>query len=73
MSGFQYFDRFRQFAETSEVLRSEKPGRENDLERILSYNVGMALHDVYAASQIYEFFENVESIDTIGPQERYWL
>lgn len=73
VSGFQYFDRFRQFAETSEVLRSEKPGRENDLERILSYNVGMALHDVYAASQIYEFFENVESIDTIGPQERYWL
>ena len=73
VKGFRYFDRFRFFAETSEVLRGEKPGRESREERILSYNVGMSLHDVYAASKLYCYFaEDGEQI-TLGPTERYWL
>ena len=73
VKGFRYFDRFRFFAETSEVLRGEKPGRESREERILSYNVGMSLHDVYAASKLYRYFaEDGEQI-TLGPTERYWL
>ena len=73
VKGFQYFDRFRYFAETSEVLRGEKAGRESDKERILSYNVGMSLHDVYAAAKIYSRFGTVESMGALGPEGRYWL
>lgn len=73
VKGFQYFDRFKFFAETSEVLRGEKPGRESAKERILSYNVGMSLHDVYAASKLYPYFADTNEQAVLGPTERYWL
>lgn len=52
VKGFKYFSQFRQFAELSEVLNGSKPGRESDEERILSYNIGLAIHDAYFASNI---------------------
>lgn len=76
VKGFEYFDCFRYFAETSEVLRGEKSGRENPRERILSYNVGMSLHDVYAAARIYRIFcEQGKTVDmqALSPSDRYWL
>ena len=60
VKGFKYFDQFKYFAETSEVLRGEKKSRESAKERILSYNVGMSVHDVFAANQIYRFFADTE-------------
>lgn len=74
VKGFQYFDRFKYFAETSEVLRGEKAGRENADERILSYNVGMSLHDIYSALQIYKRMNTpCLEIEKLAPKSRYWL
>ena len=50
--GFQYFNEFKSFAEIGEVLMGEKPGRESHTERIISYNYGLGLHDVYWAHKI---------------------
>lgn len=52
---FQYFPYFKDFCELSEVLSSKKPGRKSKKERILSYNIGLGLHDVFYASQIYDW------------------
>lgn len=52
ISGFQYFKEFRSFNEFSRVLLGDVPGRENDNERIIAYNIGLGLHDVYYAAQI---------------------
>ena len=74
VSGFQYFKEFKSFAETSEVLRGENPGREHDDESILAYYVGMSLHDIYAAAMLYKMFDHVEEEKlTMGPTKRYWL
>lgn len=54
VDGFKYFDRFRQFDELSNVLLGKNAGRESDTERILSYNIGISLHDVYFASKVYD-------------------
>lgn len=54
VSNFQYFKQFRSFGEIGEVLRKENPGRENDEERILSYNIGLGLHDIFYAHKILE-------------------
>lgn len=51
---FRYFDKFRYFAELQDVISEKKSGRENDEERILSYNIGLAIHDVVFASKLYE-------------------
>ena len=51
---FKYFSRFRQYAELKEVLEGKIIGRADDEERIISYNYGMALHDIVFATKIYE-------------------
>ena len=50
---FKYFSQFRQYDELHHVLQGKNPGRTNDEERILSYNYGLGLHDVFFASNIY--------------------
>lgn len=39
-------------AELGEVVVGKKPGRENSTERILNFNFGMAIHDVYMATEV---------------------
>ena len=55
VKGFRYFNEFREFHQIEEVLKGEVTGRANDTERILSYNIGLGLHDVLYASRIYDF------------------
>lgn len=55
--GFRYFDRFRRFGELGDVLAGTIPGRESDDERILSYNIGIALHDVLFGAKIERRFD----------------
>ncbi|MCC8070865.1 MAG: ornithine cyclodeaminase [Clostridium sp.] len=54
IKGFQYFDQFKAFDELGEVLRGEKQGRTSSEERIIAYNYGLALHDVYFAAKLYK-------------------
>jgi len=51
---FKYFNQFHEYDEIHHVLQGKNPGRTNDDERILSYNYGIALHDIVFASKIYE-------------------
>ena len=51
---FKYFSSFKAFYEFGDVLAGQCKGRESNDERILSYNVGLGLHDVYYASKIYD-------------------
>jgi ornithine cyclodeaminase/alanine dehydrogenase-like protein (mu-crystallin family) len=54
VSGFKYFNQFRKFNELSEVLLGKIPARQSNDERILAYNIGLGLHDIYFAHKIYE-------------------
>lgn len=58
VKGFKYFSQFRKFGEIGEVLSGKIPGRESDTERILSYNIGLGLHDVYFANNVVELLNN---------------
>lgn len=53
VKGFRYFSKFRKFDELSRVLLNQNPGRESDKERILSYNIGLGLHDALYAYRIF--------------------
>lgn len=71
---FRYFDKFRSFSEVSDVVNGRKPGRESDEERILVYNIGIALHDIYYAGKIYnKIGEKAKDIEFKAPTERFWL
>lgn len=54
VKGFKYFSQFKSFAEIGDVLYRGVEGRKNDEERILSYNIGLGLHDVLYSHQIYK-------------------
>ena len=41
-------------AELGEVVIGKKPGRTNDQERIINFNMGLAIHDVIVGSKILE-------------------
>ena len=60
VEGFKYFNEFRSFAELTDVLNGKNVGREKAEERILSYNIGIALHDIYFASKIYNLCHGKE-------------
>lgn len=57
VKGFKYFSEFKEFHQIEDVLKGDVVGRANDTERILSYNIGLGLHDVLYASRIYEMLK----------------
>lgn len=74
--GFKYFDKFRSFTELQDVLSKEKEGRGDDTERILSYNVGIALHDALFASKILDIVRReggAASFVTNKPTDKFWV
>lgn len=61
VNGFKYFSQFRKFGEISDVIANNIAGRESDRERILSYNIGLGLHDVYFADKILKLLDAAPS------------
>ena len=42
-----------QYSELGEIITGKKPGRENEKERIIDFNYGLAIEDVALANEIY--------------------
>lgn len=74
VKGFKYFNQYRFFAEVSDVIANKAVGRENSKERIIVYNIGIAIHDMYYAGKIYEMCKD-KCIDVSlkAPKEKFWI
>ena len=75
VQGFRYFDRFKHYDELSQVLLGNNPGRENDAERIICYNIGLGLHDAVFASHIYDMMPDdahVMTFDQNKETAKFW-
>jgi ornithine cyclodeaminase len=75
VKGFQNFKYFKSFDEFSHVLLGKNPGRENDKERIIAYNIGLGLHDIVFAQKIYNKVK-VSVIDSFTfnkENEKFWV
>lgn len=74
VKGFRYFSKFKQYAELKDVLSGKAAGRENDKERILSYNIGLGLHDILFASKIYDMLsEKAKDIKIQKETSKFWI
>lgn len=72
--GFKYFNQFRQFAELQDVIEGKKPGRDSDEDRILSYNIGLGLHDVLFASKIYDILgATAHNVYIERESDKFWI
>lgn len=71
---FKYFSQFKNYDELHHVLNGKKPGRTSDEERILSYNYGIALHDITFAAHIYEKArDNSSAFEYVRQNKKVWL
>lgn len=70
--GFKNFGKFRFFAEVADVVNGKAPGRESSQEKILAYNIGLSIHDIYLAGKIYTAAASEASIDLKAPTEKFW-
>ena len=55
---FKHFNKYKYFCETSDVLIDNSKGRASDDEKIIVYNIGISLHDIYFSKQIYDELNN---------------
>lgn len=71
---FKYFKQFHEYDEIHHVLQGKNPGRTSNEERILSYNYGIALHDIVFASKIYEKAQvNVAGFELKKQDKKIWV
>lgn len=72
---FKNFAKFKRFAEVHNVVAGKAQGRENDRERILVYNIGIAMHDIFFADKIYNLFDEskLKKIDFAEPCDKFWI
>ncbi len=71
---FKYFDRFKSFAEVADVVSGKVPGRKNGKERIIAYNIGIALHDIYFAGKIFDLCnESAGDVSLEIPKDKFWI
>jgi len=74
---FKNYNIFKErMSEFSEVIKGNVKGRENDEERILCYNIGIGLHDIYFANKICRLCEERKinmNVSELGPKlDKFW-
>lgn len=77
---FKNFNKFKYYAEVSDIVTGRSVGRENDKERILAYNIGVSMHDINFASHIYKLieqdkvaFNKLLDADMHDPKQKFWV
>lgn len=73
VQGFKYFNQYKFFAEIQDVIEGKADGRKNDQERIISYNVGLGIHDAIFASKIYDMINKTTEVKIEKETERFWI
>jgi ornithine cyclodeaminase/alanine dehydrogenase-like protein (mu-crystallin family) len=74
VNSFKYFNQFNYCKEFSLVLKGEDPGRQDESERLLAYNIGIALQDIFFASKIFNILGNsIIDIDLQKAVNKFWV
>ena len=74
VSGFGYYRQFKdKLAEMADVLEGKSSGRDDDSQRIIAYNIGISLHDIYYASKVYDLVgATCAEARLEKPTEKFW-
>ncbi len=75
VEGFKNYSQFKYKEELANVLKGIDPGRINNKERILAYNIGISIHDIYFATQIYGRLEKsvLPEISLRQEMNKFWV
>ncbi len=71
---WKYFNQYRYYGELQDVIDGKDNGRDNNIERIISYNYGLALHDIYYATKIYELLKDEgREVEIVKESSKFWI
>jgi ornithine cyclodeaminase/alanine dehydrogenase-like protein (mu-crystallin family) len=72
--GFGYYGQFKdRLAEMADVLEGRAAGRDDDSQRIIAYNIGISLHDIYYASKVYDLVGTGSADARLEkPTKKFW-
>ncbi len=72
---FKFFPQFRDYNEIGEVLAGRDKGRKSANQRIIDYNCGLGLHDVFFAAKIYELVQGkgLPQVKVKKEIEKFWI
>ena len=75
IKNFKYFNQFKEVHELADVLENKKLGRANSKEKIIAYNIGNSIFDVFFAKKVYDLLKGTETIniDLKSPKEKFWI
>ncbi len=74
IKNWKYFNQYRHYAELQDVIERKDPGRESATERILSYNYGLAIHDIFYASKIYDLLKDSSpDVPIVKETAKFWV
>ncbi|MDR0784471.1 MAG: hypothetical protein LBE74_01115 [Treponema sp.] len=76
IKNFKYFNQFKNCDEISNIMLGKNKGRGSEKERIIVYNIGVSLHDVFFASKIYDLYGDTLKKDVLlqpSNMKRYWV
>ena len=73
VEGFRYFDKFKSFAEVTDVVAGKAPGRTSDDERIIAYNIGIAIHDIFYAKKIFDMSPDCLEFQQNAETQKFWV
>lgn len=74
IKNWQYFNKYHHYAELQDVIDGKDPGRESETERILSYNYGLAIHDIFYASKIFELLkDDCFDVPIVKETAKFWV
>lgn len=74
VKSFSSFDEWKNYAEVADVVCGRASGRKNERERIIVYNVGISLHDIYFAKKVYDLCaDKCPEIDLGSPDKKFWI
>lgn len=71
--GFKYFNSFKKVTNTTDVLLGKESGRTSDKERILIYNYGLAIHDLYFAAQVLKLAKDTGTVNYSYCTDKYFM
>ena len=75
IKGFKYYDSYKKLSSTDDVLYNHKPLRENPSDRVIIYNLGLSITDLYFAGKIYNLLaDKISNVpEQLAPINNYYI
>lgn len=72
---FAYYDKFKKLSYKNDILSGKTPVRENPSDRVIVYDLGLSITDLYFAGKFYNLLQDksFEVPVKIGPDKQFYM